>query len=258
MHQRELKITRNYLNQLFLSLVMENYNLFAKHYDAVMGERKKTVGLLKKFISKYKPNAKQILELACGTGTVLKPLSEKYKVYGIDLSSEMLKIAKKKVRLGKFYHQDMTKFNIKGKFDVILCVFDSINHLTNFSDWKKVFHCSRNHLKDNGVFIFDINTEKKLHRLVNEPPWVKQFGKNLLIMKITDEGNGITNWNVKIFEYTGKDKYRLYEENIKEKSFSIKKIKNSLNKLFSSIFLVDHNHKKPSSSSEILYFICKN
>ena len=49
-------------------------------------------------------------------------------------------------------------------------------------------------------------------------------------MKITDGGNGITNWNVKIFEYAGKDKYRFYQENIKEKSFSIKKIKNSLNK----------------------------
>ena len=40
--------------------------------------------------------------------------------------------------------------------------YDTINHLTLFSDWKKVFRNVSDHLKDNGLFVFDINTLHKL------------------------------------------------------------------------------------------------
>lgn len=35
------------------------------------------------------------------------------------------------------FQQDVTSFRIDGRFDVIICVFDSINHVRRFSDWKK-------------------------------------------------------------------------------------------------------------------------
>jgi SAM-dependent methyltransferase len=235
---------------------MVNYDLFSKHYDAVMGVPKSSVIFIKKQIKQYKPDAKKILEIACGTGSVLKLLEKNYSVYGLDFSKGMLSIAKKKVTSGKFFHQDMTKFRINEKFDIILCVFDSINHLLKFNQWQQVFSKVNSHLNDGGIFIFDINMQNKLDRLISDKPWNHWFGKNLLIIDITEIRNKISNWNTKVFQYKNNNIYEMYEENIKEKAFPLVQIKKSLQKYF-SVKVIDPERKRPSRLSERLYLICK-
>ena len=103
---------------------------------------------------------------------MLKHLQHSYEVSGLDASSRMLSIARHKVPDAKLFRQNMVDFKIDARFDVICCVFDSINHVRNFSEWKRVFARARQHLSPGGVFIFDINTQRKLERLIAEPPWV--------------------------------------------------------------------------------------
>ena len=236
---------------------MAHYDLFAKHYDAVMGEPKAKFDFIEKSIKQHKSNAKRVLEIACGTGSILKLLEKKYKVYGLDISPGMLSSAKKKVKSGKFFHQDMTKFKINEKFDVILCVFDSINHLLKFNQWQQVFSGVNQHLVKNGIFIFDMNMQKKLNRHISEKPWVHWFGKNFLIMDVTDAGNRVSNWNVKVFEHKKNNVYTLYEENIKEKAFPLGQVNKSLKKYFTSIRVTDIKKNHPSQQSENLILICK-
>jgi predicted TPR repeat methyltransferase len=112
-----------------------------------------------------KPDAKNVLELGCGTGSILKHLQDAYEVSGLDISGKMVSVARKKVPRAKLFQQDMVDFRIDGRFDVIVCGFDSINHVRRFSDWKKVFAAVCRHLSPGGCFIFDINTLRKL-----EPP----------------------------------------------------------------------------------------
>lgn len=236
---------------------MTNYNIFAKFYDAVMGNREKTAKRLSDFIRTAHPKAKSVLELACGTGAVLKYLAKNYKVSGLDLSEGMLAIAKKEVPQAKLYHQSMVDFSVPEKFDAILCVFDSINHLVKFDDWKKLFGSAQKHLNDGGIFIFDINTEKKLNRVISEPAGTREFEKNLMVMNVTDIGKGVSNWNVKIFEHISDDKYRLHEEDIKEVSFPNEKILKTLKPLFRSVKLIDTDKTHPKKKGERFYFICK-
>lgn len=101
----------------------------------------------------------------------------------------MLQVAAEKVPNAKLYHQSMVDFSIDEKFDVILCVFDSINHLLDFEDWKKMFANVRKHLNPKGLFIFDINTQEKLVRTIEESPWIKPFDNNIMIMDVVDAGN---------------------------------------------------------------------
>lgn len=237
---------------------MTNYDLFAKHYDAVMGEPKAKVAFIEKSIKQHKQNSKRVLELACGTGSILKLLEKKFQVFGLDLSSGMLSLAKNKVKTGKFFHQDMTKFKIDEKFDVILCIFDSINHLLKFSQWQQVFSKVNKHLVDDGIFIFDMNMQKKLDRHIREKPWDHWLGKNFLIMDVTDAGNKVSNWNVKVFEHhQQKNTFKMYEENIKEKAFPLPQVKKSLQKYFSKVLVIDPDQKRPSQQSERLFLICK-
>ena len=164
---------------------MANYDVFGKFYDAIMGDRGKATMRLRELIHKVNPKAQNVLELGCGTGSVLKHLVKDYEVWGVDLSNKMLSLAKKKVPQARLSRQDMVRFRLPKRFDVICCVFDSINHILSFADWKKLFANVRRHLSDSGIFIFDINTQKKLDRHIAEPPWVHKFGNNLLIMEIT-------------------------------------------------------------------------
>jgi cyclopropane fatty-acyl-phospholipid synthase-like methyltransferase len=191
-------------------------------------------------------------------------------VWGIDISESMLAIAQEKIPHGNFSLQNMTSFTFPQQFDVILCVFDSINHLLNFTDWRQTFERVSQHLTTDGLFIFDINTITKLKRLIEVPVRVKQFGNNYLIMGTTDAGNNITNWNVKVFEHQEVDMYRMFEENIQEVSFPHTMIQEALQEYFPVVNIVDSDEYPPTVSNvnstdkrsledaNRLYFICKN
>jgi SAM-dependent methyltransferase len=237
---------------------MVSYDIFGKFYDAVMGGRAKETERLRGFIRNASPKAKNILELACGTGSVLKHLSKHYRVYGLDLSKQMLSIARKKVPQAKLSRQNMVTFHLRERFDVICCVFDSLNHVSTFSHWKALFTNVREHLSAGGVFVFDMNTQKKLKRLIAEPAWIQIFGDNFLIMKVTGTGkNRGSNWNIKVFERTGRNRYLLYEEDIQEVSFPTRTIVRAVRLYFPSVEIIDPDRKRPSMESERLYFICK-
>jgi ubiquinone/menaquinone biosynthesis C-methylase UbiE len=57
-----------------------------------MGERSKVAEHLRGLIRTANPNAKNVLELGCGTGSMLKRLQDAYEVSGLDVSSKMLSI----------------------------------------------------------------------------------------------------------------------------------------------------------------------
>src|ERR1700733_1754344 len=120
-------------------MALVSYKRLAKHYDLTMGDRTDAIRFLKDIISRYHPRARRVLELACGTAVILKSLEADYDVWGLDNSDPMLKVARKKIRPSKLSRQDMSQFKLHRKFDVIYCVFDSINHLLGFSDWEQVF-----------------------------------------------------------------------------------------------------------------------
>ena len=237
---------------------MSNYDKFYKHYDAVMGDPKRKAAFLKSLIGKWNPKAKTLLELACGTGAVLQYFADNFDVSGLDLSKGMLSISKKRLPKASFFRQDMTSFAVPGRFDVILCVYDSINHLSHFNDWKKVFARVKYHLNAKGVFIFDVNTVYKLDSLAKSPTWFHQFEKNYLAMSVEGKLHNLTNWNIKVFENVGEDKFRLYEENIRERAFPVHKIQNALKTHFKRTLALDPQGRKPTRETPKIFFVCQD
>jgi SAM-dependent methyltransferase len=236
---------------------MASYDTFSKFYDAVMGDRAEATECLREFIRKGCPEAKKVLELGCGTGSVLKHLAKEYEVCGLDQSRKMLSIARKKVPQARLFQQDMVRFSLPERFDVVCCVFDSINHVLRFAGWKELFANVCRHLSDGGVFIFDVNTQEKLNRHISEPAWVHPFGNNLLIIKVSDAPNHASNWNIRVFEHTKGNRYLLHEENIQEAAFPTSKIVAALKAHFRRVTVIDTDRSRPSTHSERLYFVCK-
>lgn len=231
------------------------YDIFAPFYDAVMGEPKETVTLLNALVNKYNSSAKSVLELACGTGNILIGLGNKYERVGLDRSQGMLSIARKKAPDVQFVKGDMENFELGRKFDVILCIFDSINHLTDFSQWESLFQHAREHLTEGGILIFDMNTITKLKRLSQTPPFEQQFDHSKMVIRVTDKGNDIYNWSVRILERLRDRKEIAHEENILETAFEIDKVKTTLGKYLAIGEVMDSSRKEVSPESERVYFV---
>jgi len=238
-------------------LPVSDYDKIAKFYDSVIGRSKDEIKFVQDKIYKYHKFAKSVLEIGCGTGSNLFILSKKYDVTGIDISKGMLKIATKKIPKGKFHLHDIRNFDLKEKFDVILCLYDTINHLTLFNDWKKVFKRVSEHLNDNGLFIFDINTLYKLRCVAEISPLIHKFSSNYLTMDVKKISTYKFNWNLKVFEKKRGNNFCLYESNIKESSFDLNKIANELSKLFLLKKAEEETGKKINTNSERVYFICQ-
>jgi SAM-dependent methyltransferase len=233
------------------------YEQFSRFYDLVMGDRSKAADFTRSLIERHKPDTKTILEIACGTGAILGFLAGAYDVTGLDRSRQMLALARRKLPHIRFYRQDMTGFRVAGKFDAIVCVFDSINHLLAFGEWKKVFHRVALHLNDNGLFIFDINTFGKLRRLTEGPAWSQEFGRDLVIIKVIGGRQGRFDWDVKIFEHQKNTAYKLFRETIRELALPHKQILAALRGCFKQVKVIDAQGAHPSDESERLYFVCK-
>ena len=235
---------------------MHPYDNFAKFYDATMGDRSRNADFVRTLIEKHAPGARTLLELACGTGSVLKHLARQYEVFGIDQSAQMLRIARTKLPNVELHRADMVAFNLDRTFDVIICVFDSMNHLLSFRAWTQVFRCAAKHLAKGGLFIFDVNMAPKLQRHIQEPAWVKTVDSGTVIVKVTDAGRGISNWNIKVFEHQRGPRYRLHEKNIRELSFPADRVLQALRRQFKKVSVLDPARSRPTLLSDRLYFIC--
>ncbi len=237
---------------------MDGYAAFAQFYDAVQGDRAEHAAYLRLLIEKHHPEAKRVLELACGTGSILKQLQPDYELVGVDRSGEMLEIAAQKVPQVRLVQADMTMLSLGETFDVVLCVYDSINHLLRFDEWEAVFDRSREHLGKRGIFIFDINTERRLASLAAEQAVAQWFGDgNLLLIDVRDRGDGVYVWSLRIFEHVREAAYRLHADDIPEVSFPADRIVVSLNQRFRRVTTYDARRARPSPRSDRLHFVCR-
>ena len=79
-------------------------------------------------------------------------------VHGIDISSEMVAVAKSK-SMGmpniSFDVEDMTRFIVRNKFDLMTCTFDSVNYVLDIGGIKTMFSRVPRFLKKSGLFVFD-------------------------------------------------------------------------------------------------------
>ena len=150
----------------------DSYLGFARHYDrhgwdwyAHANSQRLLVLLQERGLSGGK-----ILDAGCGTGTLALSLASRgYGVTGIDLSEEMLAVARSKDPAGSVIWRegDITRFDLRepGGFDAILCVADTLNHLETLDEWEAAFSRFAVHLRPGGRLFIDAVTCLGLERL---------------------------------------------------------------------------------------------
>lgn len=176
---------------------------------------------------------KSVLELASGSGVLTGILEKKgYDIVASDISEEMKQASKKNYN-GEYLIINMIDYHLDRKFDLILCLCDSINYLEE-NELDSFIKCAYEHLNDNGRLIFDMHNEKRLD----------EFKEQYI-----EEGNidGINyQWTIMSdIDRTINEHFTFYtdngmiQENHTQHVFSIELIKEKMNKLFNTEIIED-------------------
>ena len=97
----------------------------------------------------------RILDVCCGTGHLAGLLTARgYRVTGIDVSAEMIALARENVPAAEFHVADASQFKVLGKFDGAVSTFDSLNHLLTEDALQSAFQCTAAALKRGAPFAF--------------------------------------------------------------------------------------------------------
>jgi SAM-dependent methyltransferase len=231
-----------------------DYEHFARFYDRAMDDPAPRGARVLESIERHRPGATSVLELGCGTGSILDHLSPLPSLTGIDRSPEMLAVASTKVPGARLLLGDIEEFWLGERFDAVVCVFDTLNHLLTFEAWQSMFDAVHDHLVDGGLFIFDVNTVGELRRLGEEPPWVFDFDGGVLIMDVTSAEGGISDWDIRIFEHVRGERFTLHHERIGELGVSLRRIKAALSPRFDLVEETSESGDTPTDSSVKAYF----
>lgn len=236
-----------------------SYNTFALFYDRLTenADYKVRSDYISNFFSRYGNGGNSVLDLACGTGTLCSLFNEKgYQVTGVDLSPDMLTIAKAKCPDSQFICADISDFNVNEKFDFCTCTLDSINHLANINAVKKCFLSVYNCLDIGGIFVFDVNTIYKHNEILAENTFV--FDEDDFFLSWDNEalGNNRVRILLDFFIFNGKN-YDRFSEDFVETAYSVDELISALND-FEIIGIYDElSENARKADSERIYFVCR-
>lgn len=234
---------------------MADYDLLAKFYDRLMSDSSLRSKQVMRCIERYGPTASSLLELGCGTGAVLYGLSAVGSLAGMDISPNMLDIARARLPNVQFIQGDISSFDLGRRFDVIVCTYDVLNHLAEFNRWISCFACTREHLTEGGLFIFDINTVGHLNRVACEQPQVHDFDGSTVIINVSAEERPVYEWDLRVFEHVADNQYRLYHSQIREFAVEIRQILEAMPSDFELLDLADSAGGTPDDESERAFFV---
>lgn len=137
-------------------------DLYSQYYDLLNSDKDygAEVNFVSKLIKENSKNVNTLLDMGCGTGAHAEIFCDKgYKVHGIDLSEDMLKIAETR-RIGKeknltFSQSNIQHLDLSKKFDAVVSLFHVMSYQNSNIELIKAFDVAKYHLKNGGIFIFD-------------------------------------------------------------------------------------------------------
>ncbi len=139
---------------------MSSFKKYSKFYDLFYTEKNYNleVHYVHELIQKYNSKSKSILDIGSGTGKHDYLFAKKgYFVTGIDLSEDMILIAKNKYSSDNtnFLVGDIVDFEFDKKFDVVCSLFHVFSYFTENDYLDKVIKKINSILNKGGLFIFD-------------------------------------------------------------------------------------------------------
>lgn len=154
---------------------MDFYRALSKHYDEIFPIKEPQINFLQDFLKKEKLTS--ILDIGCGTGTFAIEISQMgIRVLGIDLSSEMIHISKRKAQergsSSSFALADMRHLcEISEEFEGVLCLGNTLAHVSEEIELSQVL--AQFGKKGTHLLLQTVNYDRILAHQIKELPTIK-------------------------------------------------------------------------------------
>ena len=129
----------------------------AEFYDAIYSFRdyEAQARKLTEWIEARSPEAKTILDVACGPHEHALHLVSRFELDGVDLNPVFLEKAKTKNPDGRYEVGDMRDFDLDQTYDVVTCLFSSIAYMQTNEELASAVACLKKHTKTGGLIILE-------------------------------------------------------------------------------------------------------
>lgn len=191
--------------------------LFSKVYDAFgwnfypeeFGE------LLLKWMKENEITVRSMLDIGCGTGVLCHVLQEHgIKAHGMDLSEEMIKVAREKYPEIPFEQGNMITYETPRRFDLVTSTCDAMNHILDPADLEQVMRHVHTYLAPGGYFLFDLLKEGETMECAPED--LGEIDGTRLQFQIGRTEEGFVNLKIELF----RDEEIVQTEEIHERIYS--------------------------------------
>jgi SAM-dependent methyltransferase len=139
----------------------EGYEEFARFYDAFTSgsDYESWTRHVLELVGRHGGAGGRLLDVACGTGKSFLPFLDRgFDVTACDRSPAMLAEARRKAPDVRLLEADMRGLPTLGRFDLVTCFDDSLNHLLVEEELASAFVSLARNLGPAGLLLFDVNT----------------------------------------------------------------------------------------------------
>ena len=210
---------------------MESYKDFARVYDEFMDQTPYDEWLLNilNIFKEYKIDKDaQVLDLGCGTGKMARKLArEGYQVTAVDNSMDMLEIAASEEDDHILYVlQDMVSLELPQQVDAAVSICDCMNYILEEEDLKEAFRRVREFLKEDGVFVFDMNSHYKYKEILACNTFAEDREDASFIWdNFYDPEEQINEYDLSIFIREEENLYRKFTETHYQRAYTLAQVK---------------------------------
>lgn len=240
------------------------YSIFAKYYDLLMDnyDYDLVFDFVKGVMEEESIKAKNILEMACGTGKLTEKLTGICYVDAFDNSEKMLAQAYQRLYRNKKCHifqMDLSTFHMNKEYDIILCLCDGFNYLDTIDKIQSSLERVKKNLKDQGIFIFDLNTEYRFKEVYKNHIQIEEKDDFFITWENHYNENHRKNIYTLNFFIEEGDLYRRQIEEHVEYVYDLDEIKEVLEKVGLKIISIRKGYSKNENieQAERLVFIVK-
>ncbi len=245
---------------------MEAYSSFAEVYDLFMDNVpyeewcEYMTGILKE-------NGIEdglVLDLGCGTGKMTRLFRQAgYDMIGVDLSEEMLGIARQQESEGILYlQQDMREFELYGTVRAVISACDCMNYILEEEELLQVFKLVNNYLDPKGIFIFDMNTRFKYEELIGDQTICEHREDASFVWdNYYDHGTSINEYELTLFTRHSKEPnlFSRFQEYHYQKAYDVETIVALLDEAGMKVLSVygEGTKQAPDGECERVYFVAQ-
>lgn len=134
------------------------YEELAGHYDRIYHDKpyeQEAGRVLDRLEALGASPGDRLLDVGCGTGNHVQHFVDRFEVTGVDVSEEMLALARERVPEARLVQGDVTSLDLGESFDAVTCLFGVIGYVETWTNLDTALARVAPHLAPGAPFVVE-------------------------------------------------------------------------------------------------------